>query len=115
MLYAASTTVIYFNFTWSYYGDLLIFLPYLLLGIERFYKERKIGLFIFSIALTLFSNFYFSYYEAIVILTYFIYRCVFPHAKDIVTRKQQLWMIPTAVILSSLIAIWGFYTGVSSF
>nr|WP_182478097.1 MULTISPECIES: YfhO family protein [unclassified Staphylococcus] len=115
MLYAASTTVIYFNFTWSYYGDLLIFLPLSLLGIERFYKERKIGLFIFSIALTLFSNFYFSYYEAIVILTYFIYRCVFPHAKDIVTRKQQLWMIPTAVILSSLIAIWGFYTGVSSF
>lgn len=115
MLYAASTTVIYFNFTWSYYGDLLIFLPLSLLGIERFYKERKIGLFIFAIALTLFSNFYFSYYEAIVILSYFIYRCIFPHAKDIVTRKQQLWMIPIAVILSTLIAIWGFYTGVSSF
>lgn len=115
MLYAASTTVIYFNFTWSYYGDLLIFLPLSLLGIERFYKERKIGLFIFAIALTLFSNFYFSYYEAIVILSYFIYRCIFPHAKDSVTRKQQLWMIPIAVILSTLIAIWGFYTGVSSF
>ncbi|AYX89648.1 YfhO family protein [Staphylococcus cohnii] len=115
MLYAASTTVIYFNFTWSYYGDLLIFLPLSLLGIERFYKERKIGLFIFAIALTLFSNFYFSYYEAIVILSYFIYRCIFPHAKDIVTRKQQLWMIPITVILSTLIAIWGFYTGVSSF
>lgn len=115
MLYAASTTVIYFNFTWSYYGDLLIFLPLSLLGIERFYKERKIGLFIFAIALTLFSNFYFSYYEAIVILSYFIYRCIFPHAKDIVTRKQQLWMVPIAVILSTLIAIWGFYTGVSSF
>src|SRR5699024_3591860 len=39
MLYAASTTVIYFNFTWSYYGDLLIFLPLSLLGIDRFYKE----------------------------------------------------------------------------
>ncbi|MBB2507676.1 hypothetical protein G5S33_01068 [Staphylococcus cohnii subsp. cohnii] len=115
MLYAASTTVIYFNFTWSYYGDLLIFLPLSLLGIERFYKERKIGLFIFAIALTLFSNFYFSYYEAIVILSYFIYRCIFPHVKDSVTRKQQLWMIPIAVILSTLIAIWGFYTGVSSF
>src|SRR5699024_10891291 len=79
------------------------------------YKEINIGLFIFAIALTLFSNFYFSYYEAIVILSYFIYRCIFPHAKDSVTRKQQLWMIPIAVILSTLIAIWGFYTGVSSF
>ncbi|SCS95943.1 YfhO family protein [Staphylococcus caeli] len=115
MLYAASTTVIYFNFTWSYYGDLLIFLPLSLLGIERFYREKKIGLFIFSIALTLFSNFYFSYYEAIVILAYAIYRFIWPHPEDVVTRKQQLWLIPTAVLLSTLIGIWGFYTGVSSF
>ena len=115
MLYAASTTVIYFNFTWSYYGDLLIFLPLSLLGIERFYREKKIGLFIFAIALTLFSNFYFSYYEAIVILAYAIYRFIWPHPEDVVTRKQQLWLIPTAVLLSTLIGIWGFYTGVSSF
>lgn len=115
LLYGASTTVIYFNFTWSYYGDLLIFLPLSLLGIERFYKEKKFGLFIFAIALTLFSNFYFSYYEAIVILAYVIYRFIFPHPTDIVSRKQQLWMIPIAVILSTLIGIWGFYTGVSSF
>ncbi|MCY1038149.1 YfhO family protein [Staphylococcus nepalensis] len=115
MLYAASTTLVYFNFTWSYYGDLFIFLPLSILAIERFYKEKKIGLFIFAIALTLFSNFYFSYYEAIVIFAYFLYRCIFPHAKDIVSRKQQLWMIPTAVLLSTLIGIWGIYTGVSSF
>src|SRR5699024_1709044 len=42
MLYATSTTVIYFNFSSLYYGDLLMFRPLSLLGIERFYKERKI-------------------------------------------------------------------------
>lgn len=115
MLYASSTTVIYFNFTWSYYGDLLIFLPLSLLGVERFYKEKKIGLFIFAIALTLFSNFYFSYYEAIVLLAYVAYRFIFLHPTDLVSRKQQLILIPIAVILSTLIGIWGFYTGVTSF
>ncbi|MCQ9287865.1 YfhO family protein [Staphylococcus gallinarum] len=114
-LYAASTVVIHFNFTWSYYGDLLIFLPLSLLAIERFFKEKKIGLFIIAISLTLFSNFYFSYYEAIILMSYYIYRCLFPHPLDKVTIKQKLWIIPIAVILSTLVGIWGFYTGVSSF
>lgn len=114
-LYAASTVVIHFNFTWSYYGDLLIFLPLSLLAIERFFKEKKIGLFIFAISLTLFSNFYFSYYEAIIIFSYYIYRCLFPHTLDKVTFKQKLWIIPIAVLISTLVSIWGFYTGVSSF
>ncbi|PHK50717.1 YfhO family protein [Staphylococcus edaphicus] len=115
MLYASSSTVIYFNFTWSYYGNLLIFLPLSLLGVERFYKEKKIGLFIFVIALTLFSNFYFSYYEAIIIFAYIMYRYIFPHPKDIVSRKQQLLLLFIAVFLSTLCGIWGFYTGVTSF
>ncbi|MDN6699533.1 MAG: YfhO family protein, partial [Staphylococcus equorum] len=115
MLYGASTVVIYFNFTWSYYGDLLIFLPLSLLAIERFYREKKIGLFIFAVALTLFSNFYFSYYESLVLFAYYFYRLVFPHPSDIVTRKQKLWIIPVAIVLSTLVSIWGFYTGVTSF
>lgn len=115
MLYGASTVVIYFNFTWSYYGDLLIFLPLSLLAIERFYREKKIGLFIFAVALTLFSNFYFSYYESLVLFAYYLYRLVFPHPSDIVTRKQKLWIIPVAIVLSTLVSIWGFYTGVTSF
>ncbi|WP_418128534.1 YfhO family protein [Staphylococcus sp. HKU1] len=115
MLFGASTTMIHFNFTWSYYGDLFIFLPLSLWGLERLFKERKAGLFIFAIALTLFSNFYFSYYEAIVVLAYYIYRCVYPHPQDSITRKQKLWVIPIAVFISTLIGIWGFYTGVSSF
>ncbi|MEP9851747.1 YfhO family protein [Staphylococcus aureus] len=115
MLYGASTVVIYFNFTWSYYGDLLIFLPLSLLAIERFFKEKKIGLFIFAVALTLFSNFYFSYYESIVLFAYYFYRLILPQQNDIVTRKQKLWVIPVAVFLSTLASIWGLYTGVSSF
>ncbi|WP_411155604.1 YfhO family protein, partial [Streptococcus pneumoniae] len=62
ILYGASTLVLYYNYTWSFYGDLLILLPLSLWGMERFFQKRRIGLFIFSVALTLFSNFYFSYY-----------------------------------------------------
>lgn len=115
LLYGASTIVIYFNFTWSFYGDLLIFLPLSLLGIERYFKQRKLGLFIFAIALTLFSNFYFSYFQAVALSFYFIYRLCIVHPNDIVTRWQKFYTITIAVVLSTLVAIWGFYTGVSSF
>ena len=110
LLYGASTIVIYFNFTWSFYGDLLIFLPLSLLGIERYFKQRKLGLFIFAIALTLFSNFYFSYFQAVALSFYFIYRLCIVHPNDIVTRWQKFYTITIAVVLSTLVAIWGFYT-----
>ncbi|MBF7017293.1 YfhO family protein [Staphylococcus durrellii] len=115
LLYSGSTIVIYFNFTWSFYGDLLIFLPLSLLAMERYFKEKKLGMFIFAIALTLFSNFYFSYFEALVLLAYFAYRVIWAHKDDIVKKWQKIYTLVIATILSLLSAILGFYTGVSSF
>lgn len=115
LLYSGSTIVIYFNFTWSFYGDLLIFLPLSLYGMERYFKEKKLGLFIFAVALTLFSNFYFSYFEALVLFGYFVYRVIWKHQQDIVTRKQKVVTLIVAALLSLMSASWGFYTGVSSF
>ncbi|MCY6990298.1 YfhO family protein [Staphylococcus argensis] len=115
LLYAASTVTIDFNFTWSFYSDLFIFLPLSILGIERLFRERKAGLFIFAIALTLFSNFYFSYYETIVVLSYFIYRTIWPYRSDILSRIHKLWIIIGSVLLAALSSVWGWYTGVTSF
>ncbi len=115
IMYCISTVVIYYNFTWSFYGNLLILLPLSLLSMERFFREKKIGLFIFAIGLTLFMNFYFSYYQAIVLGFYFIYRIIMTHPKDIVTRWQKFYMLLIAVILSVLSSIFGLFTGLSSF
>lgn len=113
--YSASTVVIYFNFTWSFYGDLLILLPLSLWGMERFFKHGKIGLFIIAVALTLFSNFYFSYYQAIVLGIYFLYRLIKQHLNDIATRWQKFYVLVISAMLSLSASIFGFYTGVSSF
>ncbi|PTF04522.1 hypothetical protein BUY45_03085 [Staphylococcus devriesei] len=115
ILYGLSTVVLYYNFTWSFYGNLLIFLPLSLWGMERFFQKRKIGLFIFSVAITLFSNFYFSYYQAIVLGIYFILRIIFHYRYDVVTRWQKFYLLAIGVLLAVLSSIWGFYTGVSSF
>lgn len=115
ILYTASNVMFYFNFTWSFYGDVLIYFPLTLLGIEKLFRERKPALFLIGVALTLMSNFYFSYYEAIIIGGYFIYRTLFTYQKDILTRLQKTYMTIVSVLISLMIGIWGFYSGVSSF
>lgn len=115
IMYGLSTVVIYYNFTWSFYGNLLILLPLSLLAMERFFREKKIGLFIFAIALTLFMNFYFSYYQAIVLGFYFMYRVIVIHPKDIVNRWQKCYLLIIGILLSVMSSILGLYTGLSSF
>lgn len=114
IMYAVSVVTIYFNFTWSFYGEVLILLPLSIWAMERFFKARKIGLFIIAIALTLFSNFYFAYYEMIILGFYFLYRVIAPHSSDVVSRVQKIWMLATAAFISLLISLPGFFTGVSA-
>lgn len=115
ILYGMSTVVIYFNFTWSFYGSLLYLLPLSILGLERYFQQRKIGIFIVAIALTLFSNFYFSYYQAIIIGCYYLYRLIFTYKYDIVSRTQKLICVISATVLSVLSSVFGLFTGISAF
>lgn len=85
------------------------------MGNGTFLPKRRIGLFIFSVALTLFSNFYFSYYQAIVLGIYFILRVIFKYRCDIVSRWEKFYLLVIGAILALLSSILGFYTGVSSF
>ena len=61
------------------------------------------------------SNFYFSYYEAIIISTYCIYRTIFVYKADIMSRVAKLYTSIITVVISALIGSWGFFTGISSF
>ena len=115
ILYGMSTVMTYYNFTWSFYGNLLIMLPMSIWAMERFFRERKLGWFIFAITFTLFTNFYFSYYEAVVLGFYFIYRLLAVHPQDIVNRWQKFYILVIATLLSVLSSLFGLYTGVSSF
>lgn len=114
VLYGYSTVYFFFTFTWSFFSDVMIYLPLTIWGIERLFRERKVKMFIIAIALTLHSNFYFSYYEFIFVLFYFIYRLVYANSNDI-DRIDKLKIVPVASLIGLMIAAVGFYTGVSSY
>lgn len=70
-----ATSVIYFRhvFYWEFFADALLWLPLLLLGIEKIIRKESSYLFIFAVAISLFDNFYFAYIN---FLLAFIYICM---------------------------------------
>lgn len=111
------TSAIYFRFTlyWSFFSDIFIWLPLLLLAIERYIQEGKKGWFIAAVALTFINNFYFAYYQLLAGLIYFLLRNIFRHQDDFIPRGRQ-WM--SFIIMSVLgvgISLFSFFYGVKGF
>ncbi|WP_414043340.1 YfhO family protein [Macrococcus sp. EM39E] len=114
-IYGWSTAYFFFTFTWSFFSDVMIWLPITIYGLERFFHEKKIGLFILGITLTLHSNFYFSYYEFVFVLFYFLYRVIYYKQTDIVNRLQKIVLLTVGAVLGMGVAAVGIVTGISSY
>ncbi|MCG2443617.1 YfhO family protein [Staphylococcus epidermidis] len=108
---------LYFRFTiyWPFFSDTFIWLPLLLLGIERLLRDFKVGLFILTVSLILINNFYFAYYFLIIGIGYTLIRIIYRHPKDSLTR----WQASLTIICSALLALGNsmfvFFHGVQSF
>ncbi|MCO4096357.1 YfhO family protein [Macrococcoides canis] len=110
-------SAIYFRFTlyWSFFSDVFIFLPFMLLGIEYFIQNKKRSIFIIAVALIFINNFYFAYYHLLAGLIYFIARNIFRSQYDVVIRKTQWLHFVIMSIIGILISSMFFFYGVKSF
>lgn len=110
-------SAIYFRFTlyWSFFSDVFIFLPFMLLGIEYFIQNKKRSIFIIAVALIFINNFYFAYYHLLAGLIYFIARNIFRSQYDVILRKTQWLHFVIMSIIGILISSMFFFYGVKSF
>ena len=115
ILYGFSSVYFLFTFTWSFFSDVMIYLPLTLLGLERILRYKKPGLFIIAIAATLFNNFYFAYYEFVIVLLYFLFRLIFRYKDDIASRGQYFTQSVIGAIIGLFISSIGLLAGVTSF
>lgn len=87
--------------------DAVIWLPIVLLGIERVLKGRSPLLFIASFVMTLFSNYYTAYMTAIFSVIYYLYRyftsCREKNVKDFM--KKILTMLGAGVVCVLLCSV----------
>lgn len=90
IIYATST--IYFRHVvyWEFFADAMIWLPLLLLGIERIIRGKSSILFIIAVAIHMIDNFYFAYINFGIALIYIIGRMMVPFEEDIRTIPAQL-------------------------
>lgn len=63
---------------WEFFADAMIWIPLLVLGVEKVFREKRPNWLIFAIAVTLINNFYFAYVNLIFIVLYIIFRSFLP-------------------------------------
>ena len=87
-----------------YFINPLIYLPLLILGIEKIIKDDKPFLFIFAVIITTLSNFYFFYILALLTIVYLIIRLFYLHKNNILQIIQSFAKISLYTIEGCAIA-----------
>ncbi|PAF39994.1 hypothetical protein CHH69_05200 [Terribacillus saccharophilus] len=113
--YAGSA--IYFRHVvyWEFFANAFLWLPLLVLGVEKIIRERKPYWFIAAVAISVFDNFYFSYISFVFIGIYVIARWFIKLSEDELPIKSQLLYFIPAVLLGFGIGSISFIPSVYAF
>ncbi|WP_416145443.1 YfhO family protein [Planococcus koreensis] len=86
----------YFRHTvyWEFFADAYLWLPLLILGVEKVFREQKPGWFLFAIAISLIDNFYFAYINMMLTAIYITVRLFFPLTESEIPKGK-----PSALFL----------------
>lgn len=75
---------------WEFFADAYLWLPLLVLGVEKVFRENRGGWFLFAIAVSMFDNFYFAYVNILLISFYTIMRVYTPLTANETPRQLAL-------------------------
>ncbi|WKA54279.1 YfhO family protein [Planococcus shixiaomingii] len=73
---------------WEFFADAFLWLPLLILGVEKIFRESKPGWFLFAVAISLINNFYFSYINFLLAGIYILVRLFIPLAAQEIEKKK---------------------------
>jgi uncharacterized membrane protein YfhO len=100
-----------------YFLNPMLYMPMLIIGIEKILKKERPYVFIFSVLLSAVSNFYFFYMLVFITVIYVIVRMITSYRNDLKVIVFQVFRIGMAsvlgVLLSSVILFPIFYTFIS--
>ena len=74
LIYTFSGWMIFFNLRYLFWGSIYVFIPLLLLGIDRGLSKKKWSLFIVSVFTLAVTNYYFFYMASFLLALYFLYK-----------------------------------------
>lgn len=113
--YAFSSMYFRHMVLWEFFADAFIWLPIILLGVEKIIRGHKGNWFTVGLALALFNNAYFAYIIIIVVALYIIVRWFYHLTTDELKVKDQIIQYIKYGVLGVLISLPGFITFVRGF
>ena len=107
-------SVMYFRHAsyWEFFADAFIWLPLLVLGVEKLLREKQPFWLILAMTLTLINNFYFAYINLIFLGIYIILRWIIRMPEDQLSITQQFRFYIPIGICSFLISAISFIPAV---
>ncbi|SIS45811.1 YfhO family protein [Salimicrobium flavidum] len=119
VFYATAAKYFHHVTYWEFFGDAFLWLPLLVLGVEKIIRENKPGWLIVATALSFFDNFYFAYINGFFTGMYILLRWFIPISTMETTKMKQMKVYVPAVGLGFGIgtigfipAVWGFLQNV---
>ncbi len=109
-----STSIIYFRHVtyWEFFADAMIWLPLLLIGVEKIIREARTGIFLFAVSVSLFDNFYFAYVNFLLVGLYILFRWFFPLTEGELIKRKQIKFYIISVIAGFCISGFSFFPAV---
>ena len=75
---------------WEFYADAYLWLPLLILGIEKIFREGRPGWFMAAVAISMIDNFYFAYINLLLAGIYILFRLFLPLAANEIKRGKAV-------------------------
>ncbi|NBJ70720.1 MULTISPECIES: YfhO family protein [Clostridia] len=100
---------------WEFFADAFIWLPLVVLGLEKLIREGKQGWLIFTMSAMLISNFYFSYIQLVFLILYVLGRWIIPLTDNELSRIKQFKLLVSSGLISFCISAVSFIPAVYGF
>lgn len=107
----------YFRHTvyWEFFADAFLWLPLLILGTEKIFREQKPGWFLAAVAISMIDNFYFSYVNFLLTGLYIIFRLFIPLSRTETNRIKALGLFFLAGLMGAGISAVSFVPAVYAY
>ncbi|WP_142826885.1 YfhO family protein [Planococcus soli] len=100
---------------WEFFADAFLWLPILLFGVEKIFREQKPGWFLTAVAVSMIDNFYFAYINFLLTTLYILFRLFIPLQSDEQDRKKAFMSFVIAGLIGAGISAISFIPAVYAY
>lgn len=100
---------------WEFFADAFLWLPLLLFGAEKIFREQKPGWFLAAVAVSMIDNFYFAYINLLLTGIYILFRLFIPLNEEGEDKKKAVMNFAVAGLIGAGISAISFVPAVYAY